>query len=954
MRSTAALSVSSVRTATDAAIHEQLEISLLGALLVRYAGRSLPLRVPHAALRVLAYLLLHRGRTLSREHVAFTLWPDDDPGDARANLRRKLHLLGRALPPSREPWIVTTPASVAWNEAAPYRLDIAEFTILSADHATMLEADALYTGDLLADLDDDWIVDARERLRTRAMDNLIKLIARLQQRRDFAGAIRLGQRLRILDPWREDTVRTLIALRYDAGDRAGALAEYERFAASLAAEMGVEPMPETVCVYERILAHAPPTPASSSSPEPSHSARTGSGLPFAGRAREMLDLHAAWTAASNGTGCAVLVAGEVGIGKSRLIEEFATVVAANGARVLRGGTSPFELGPYQPIAEALRTALPILRQTRVEPLWLAVLATLVPDVRVAFPALSDITPLDARAERTRLFEAIDRLIDALAIARPTVIILEDVHWAGFATIALLEHLARRAPLHRLLIVASYREESLARTHPLRAMRRRLEREGRLRVVALGPLDASAIEAIVGEFVAETPARRAEIARDLQPRCDGNPFFLSEVIANDRESGRFDDAARQWSSSDPPRSLRSTLRARLERLSPGARSVIEVAAVIGRSFSTELVREASGISERSALDGLGELVDRRLIREVGTGTTDFAFSHELIAQAAYAELSPQARTRRHRRVGNLMEELYGEQLEAFASEIAAHLDRGGEAEHAAEYYCLAARHTLSLHGSDEARVLASRGLELAGREADVRFRLVEILEEASRRLGDRAAQSTHVAQLLAIARAGDDAERLREAVRRQIVLAHDQGQRDHEQAAIAELAGLIAGVPGPWQTMFAQLKGSFLTAIGSYREARIVMSDALGSVDEHDHPRIYVDCWCALIDLAGFEGRVAEVRAFLDDVPAFERRADLAQAVTVLETACAAASRIQDYTVLDACAARLLACSRSIGYRSRPDVAGSRARDVRRARPTAQGTSVDHRARQFGHDDRPVR
>jgi tetratricopeptide (TPR) repeat protein len=676
-------------------------------------------------------------------------------------------------------------------------------------------------------------------------------------------------------------------------------------------------MPETIGAYERVLAHEiPAADAASSTPASTSAHRCG--LPFVGRGREFDLLTAGWRAASAGAGTTLLIAGEAGIGKSRLIDEFAAFADRNGGRLLRGGTTPFELAPYQAISEALRSALPMLREAQIEPLWLAVLATLVPQMYVAFPELRRLAALDAEPERTRLFEAVEIAMGALASARPTLIVLEDLHWAGSGTIALFEDLARHACAHRVLLVASYRAEDLLRAHPLRALRRRLERERLLRVIALGPLDATAIDEIVSHFTDDESQHRAAITEYLRDVSDGNPFFLGEIVANDREAGFLDESSRHWRrrealvASSP--SLTSALNTRLERLSVRARSALEVGAVIGQSFSAELVSEVSGIDERSLLDSLGELIDRGLIREVDSGSADFAFSHQLIQQTVYAELPSDVRARRHRRVGEVMEELFGDQLEQFAAELASHFERGSEPERAAEYYCLAGRQALGMYGSEEAKTFASRARELTTDRA-TQFQATEIVEEAARRLADRALQSESIAQLLAIASELADPEMQREALRRRIVLAHDCGERERERAAIDELEPLIAGGRAPWAAVFAQLKGSYLTAIGSYPEARSVMSEALSDISMHDYPRIYVECRCALVELAGFEGRTSDVCEFLDEVPTFERDHEVSQAITLLQTACAVAIRIQDHTALAASADRLLDCSRAIAYRS---------------------------------------
>ena len=174
---------------------------------------------------------------------------------ARANLRRHLHHLKRALPPAVEghPWLLIDAQTVRWNPEGHYRLDVAEFERLSADPATIAQAVDLYTGNLLADQYDDWLFYHREHLRNLYFADLDHLIRHHRARRDYPAAIVYSASLLAHDPLREDTVRLLMALHYEAGDRAGALHEYDLFLKHLRAELGVYPMPETVALYEAIL-----------------------------------------------------------------------------------------------------------------------------------------------------------------------------------------------------------------------------------------------------------------------------------------------------------------------------------------------------------------------------------------------------------------------------------------------------------------------------------------------------------------------------------------------------------------------------------------------------------------------------------------------------------------------------------------------------------------------------
>ena len=203
---------------------------------------------------MLARIILQHGHALSRESLAFTLFPDVDERAALAELRRYLYLANKALPErAGEPWIVVDAETVRWNEAAGAFVDTVEFERLSRDPETQSEAIELYAGDLLEDVYDDWVVSERERLRARYLAILSESIERHRARRDFGTAIGYAKRLLAVDPWREDAVRSLLALRYESGDAAGALSEFDRFAKRLRDELSIAPMPETLAVRDSIL-----------------------------------------------------------------------------------------------------------------------------------------------------------------------------------------------------------------------------------------------------------------------------------------------------------------------------------------------------------------------------------------------------------------------------------------------------------------------------------------------------------------------------------------------------------------------------------------------------------------------------------------------------------------------------------------------------------------------------
>lgn len=230
-----------------------LQIRLLGRPQLSEGETALRFNAPARAFSLLAYLIVHAGIALRRDAVAFVLWPDDAEADARAHLRRHLYyLLNDALPATDAPWILADKKTVQWNPLADVWCDVAEFQRFGADAATAAQAVGLYRGDFLEGFDDDWVQAPRDRFREKQVALLLELIASSRAQGENAAAIGHAKQLLAVDPWREDGIRALIALRYESGDRAGALSTYRDFAKRLDEELGVAPMAETTAEYERV------------------------------------------------------------------------------------------------------------------------------------------------------------------------------------------------------------------------------------------------------------------------------------------------------------------------------------------------------------------------------------------------------------------------------------------------------------------------------------------------------------------------------------------------------------------------------------------------------------------------------------------------------------------------------------------------------------------------------
>jgi predicted ATPase/DNA-binding SARP family transcriptional activator len=299
-----------------------LEIFLLGPPRLRYHGVPFGFRGNQRTLSLLVYLLLHRRQPVLRDVLAQTLWPDVPTDQGRARVRGVLYALATLGLPERPPvpWVLADRRSLQWNARAPCWIDLDEFDRLSAGgDDELIDAVALFGGDLAEGLDDEWLVPLRERTRERQTTVLLRLIERARAAGDPSEGIRYAQQLLRLDPFREDAARALMELRFESGDRAGALQSYRTFAERLDKELGVDPMPETTSAYDRIAAAQlraiDPRPIASTAAlhvRPLHN------LPFSlttflGREREV-DVLAALVAERR----LVTITGTGGVGKTRL------------------------------------------------------------------------------------------------------------------------------------------------------------------------------------------------------------------------------------------------------------------------------------------------------------------------------------------------------------------------------------------------------------------------------------------------------------------------------------------------------------------------------------------------------------------------------------------------------------------------------------------------------------
>jgi predicted ATPase/DNA-binding SARP family transcriptional activator len=839
-----------------------LRVAFLGQPRFAFDGLAFAFNRPRT-LGLLAFLLLHRGSHLTRDTVAFTLWPDETEGEARGNLRRHLHLLTQTLPQTGVPYIVAQEDTLRWNDEAATWFDVDAFEAGVTDDARSAEAVELYAGDLLPGIFDDWIFPIRERLRRLYLDGLDRLLVRARSARELPLAATYAARILAHDPWREDAIRQAAAIRFESGDRAGALRILADFTQRLHDEMGVEPMPETLAARESLLRSVPIVVS-----EPSGVSNAAQrGFPFVGRSAELAALTSAWKRAARQRGQLLLVGGEAGIGKSRLVNELALVVEAQGGRVLRGTTSSPERTSYQPLVEAVRDAIPFFATCNVRPIWLAALAVLVPELGVVHNDLPPVPALAEGRERARLFEALIAVLNALARQRPLLLLVEDVHWAGAATLAALEYIARRAAALPALVVATYRTETAGAESELRALRRRLQAENVIEHVALGALPLEGIQALARAIPA-LAGRSDAIGSEIYAASEGNPLFAGELLRDRAESG---------DASVPPVGLRNTLEARFARLSDGARTIAEIASVVGPTFDVDLVRDVAGWDENAVLAATAELLDRNLAREIGRAGFAFSFTHHLIATTIYAGIAPATCRRWHERVAVLSERVSSESSET-AVTVAYHYERAGRGEAAAAQYLIAARRAFALFANADALAAAARGLELT-QDAKLRLDFLALRETVYARRGERDAQLRDLDAFEALATQLGDVAARADALRRRAALAHALGDLAAEADLLARYRRHAEDAQdvGMQAAAFQAIASNELAA-NRFRAAQEAALAALERYQALDDGEGEVEVLCVLAEIATNYGEPEVVR---ERLAAARRRATATSNVVLL-------------------------------------------------------------------------
>lgn len=663
--------------------------------------------------QLLAYLALGRGEPILRVRAAGMIWPDHSEERARANLstaiwRLRLALSGVGCSASV---VRTSVVSISLNKQT-YTLDADEFRRGTPDFTaltTSLEGLALvvhtldlYKGDLLPEWDFEWCRLEREELRQRYMRMLLLVSRSFEHRGRCDLALQFARKAVTVDPFDEDAQRSVIRLLSCVGERTTAVAQFNRFAQLARSELGVEPSSETVALLDEIR---------EGKRERERAAHVGwlapiastEGLPIVGREEERSILARLMEKTVTSGGGGALVVGDVGTGKTRLVNWAVEEWASRGGRLGLGRCVEFnEPVPYQPIFDALSSVIDGQNPTKpISNTATGVQMSSSTKFRSSHNNLGDDTSL-ALDWSARKLDAFARLTDQLENAsreRPLLLVIEDLQWADVGSIDWLAYILEQSSKMRVGLVLTSRPESSARHS------RALERLRRYSAVQLrlGPLSRSETTRFIKLLLREY--RVSPWLSDwIYDDTEGNPLFVLETIRlfHQRNGGRISDLGMVNGlhpedgtiGEEIPKGVREAVEQRLALLDRDVLRVAQVGSVIGRSFDEEMLELMVQAKGNRVVRALSNLIRTGIFEREGR---KYRFTHDKLRAVCYESMPISLKRALHARIAAALEQ----RADAPLQRLAWHQDSAGRWGVAARTWELAGDHAMSVFACEEA-------------------------------------------------------------------------------------------------------------------------------------------------------------------------------------------------------------------------------------------------------------
>jgi predicted ATPase len=832
------------------------------------------LRLPtRKADKLLAYLVTYADRSHPRTTLIGVFWPDLPEAKARRRLSDTLwrvrHVLGdHVVANEEEIWL--NDALPRWVDVEQFRAALAHLQHEAPESAAVEKALSLYRGPYLEGLYDDWALLERERWRGLYLDALGYLVEQYKRVGDYRNALRAARRLIAVEPLHEVAHRELMRLYHLLGRDAEAVVQYQRCRDLLREALDVSPAPETEMLYRVLQRRGTPAAMTSLShlPAPARSALPDlNAPPLVGRDAERAALLGHLERAAQGRGALLLLEGEPGIGKSRLIEELIAGARWRNIEVLQAQTTT--AASFAPLTAALSPALTPLRLRQLRRLLpeldlqavLQAVAPLLPQLKETENdriTLHDLAPPDAY---DRLEQALVTLILSLSRVVPCLWVLEDLQEIDGETLALLPRLYPQLVDHRVLLVLTGRCTEIRERAPVWETLQALDRQRAFPRYTLSRLEKKELHALLERLLDEV---RPNLIERLMRESGGVPLYVVELLKVWRDEGRLSptkDGCWHWAGELPamlPRRLgREIIGHRLTRLSQKAQAVLKAAAVIGTAVDFDLLAEVStsptappdpSQTERY-MQASDELLALGFLTETEVG---YRFSHEQVRRAVYDQLTQGERRRLHHRVALALEEQRPDAHQVLARHFAAaglrapalhHLKRA--AQDAREVFA----HRTALKCCDQLLSLLSRPKDRADRYDVLRER-AEVLGW----IGDRKAQGRDLAEMLRLAEELDDASRRAAALYRRSEWHRLQGRYEaaNEDARAALDLYHALGDDHARADLLSQL-GRNVIYTGNYPKAAAYFEEALNLYEDLEDLDGQIGCLIGLAHVAEFEG-----------------------------------------------------------------------------------------------------
>jgi DNA-binding SARP family transcriptional activator len=785
-----------------------LRIYTFGGLRIERDGQPVQLS-PKKARDLLAYLITFRDRSHPRAVLAGTLWPDLPETKARRRLSDTLWRIRDAL----GDYVETDRERIWLNTDAIHWLDVDVFERwLQEMEGTAKSGDAhlpdlasftqLYLGPFLDGLYDDWVLLERERLRERWLVLLEQLAESYRAAHQPEAAIEAARALLQADPWHEPGVRLLMALLSDRGRAGEALQVYLDLCASLQTDLGIAPTAETTELYRAVRAAHPQTssPVFPSKPHPPSAIREG----------ELATLEEALHSARHGQGLLILLSGPAGIGKTHLAQTAATHAHQLGFRTLyTHAEEPFgPPTPYSPLDQAVRAGIEALGAPppSLSLLGQAALSALLPDLVSATPDLNA-----ARLSPSGFHDALASALISLTDAGPTLLVLDDLHWADPAVWAILRALLPRLAGYPLAVIAAYRSAELPTA--IAPWPARLTAHAAARSLSLSPLSPEDVGQLAAQVLGQSPP--PPLAARIHQETGGNPLFVVETVRGLMEEGDVcsgPDGKPGWPPEELlpiPASLQQAIAARLDRLTPQSQRVLRQAAILGDDFDFDLLWAVSGEEdEEQMLEQLNELLCRDLLLE---SDERYRFAHSLTRRVLYDGIPPRRRRIWHHKAAQALAHLAPQQVAARAR----HAHAAKEWSQALELGLEAAEQALALSAIEEAEAFYRLVHDTEQRAGDVdpnsRLRRLRGLARVYRLRTEEEAEAQVLEEWRSIAHVVEDAVSESLALAE---LAKNGCRRGHsiDVLPLAQEAILLAGND-------ASARATALEALGTCHEAQ---------------------------------------------------------------------------------------------------------------------------------------